>query len=938
VITAVAADSAGGVVYGDLVGDIIYKDIDWELYPHDSPVDGEIGNCTPGSAPLPARPPYHDPTKGPIDVIVTPPPHHPALTYFCLGPSDKGGRVVERGAAYYILVAKAPDGHQHLYLVENGHRYDLGVWEPAGGCATITHPPGGGGGGGPTVKPCLPDETCTPHGGCEIGVDCDPGNVPPELTWNVEFIGYSDGNTPTATVTVPGLTPGPGVMLVVLVNAICNNLTAGSLLPPTISGATGMTFDAVGSAIAGGDGVESFGAVTRTPRTDPGTFDINVTWAGGHQSREHIVTVWKLTFERPDLLDRMKAGQYIHAFSWDRVGGVAPSPYNPPGKGPARLELADPSSDAPPYPSRVDVVVAQSLADSPTGPFGASFDDTAGTWWTPAFADAVPALTAGETVCDNFDARPDGPLEPPDYASFPDPLPYRVWVPFTVASGHVEWTGHRTDTDPRPAACARVARSIEGSQAIEVTVSRLLSMFDFVEIELYTNQSDTTLTGVGLYVMIRPLAELVLTYGFNNDPLVDDTPYWGDVNISAPITYDTATIRLETDVDGTCRAFYNGTLLFTGTPTFTPAPYVGVVMTKQGGEGTGGAAPLLEEICSGPAGGIIRKCSWVAGYRPTLPLVAPIESTVSWVDFAEVNFGPDDLQSSQCAVVVSPLSPDTFGWHVLANYANGPTPPALVPPMSHSSSVRYERNSMIVVFVSAFAATNITAGITVSSTGGLTFTRSVNEPKSDPFSHGQGAVFTAKTPTVLAPSDTITVGWAASLEGVSYLIMEVTNADAVAAHASATRGTHAAGSVTGGVSALLSATSVAGSVVFGVLGVLSQPTEIGGTVGAGWVEEIEYFPAAPADHTWYLAESIHGSAVTAVDFDEMMDSGALASDAVVLGIEITPGPDFVDWEVLDDTPTSVGGTQDAFDGPIFEAGQRAADGSTIWELIPGDHV
>lgn len=916
-----AADSAGGVVFGDVVGNVVYRDLDWMLYDPDTPPDGEIGNCDPGVAPVPPVPPYFDPTPGPVEVVDGI-PDHPAQTYFCLGPSETGGRVIEHGEAYELLVAKGPDGLQHLYLIENGHRYDLRVWEPEGGCVTVTHP--GPGGEPPTSKGCLPDVDCIPIGSCEIGVDPDC-TAPPELTWNVEFIGYSDGGLadgPQSTVTVSGLTPGPGVMLVVLINAICNAIPSGSLLPPTITGAAGMTFSPIGSAIAGGDGVESFGAVTRTPRDDPGTFDINVTWAGGHQSREHIVTVWKLTLERPDLFDRMAAGQYIRAFSWDRVSGVLPSPYNPPGKGFAHVELSDPSSDVPPYPSRVDVVIAQSLADSPNPPFGASFDASNGPWWTPAFAD-VPTTGPGAVFHDDFE-RPDGPLGA-DWATPTGAIDAVVVIAPVIASGVAVNPTASGWPDSIQRAVAHYVNAVPGDHYIEAEIVSFEGPGNFVGVLAHFDPA--TYSGVSLgFRQQSPTTGNLELYTWSNGEGFN-------FGVAPSITTPTV-LRLESTATGHHSAFADGELLLE-TDWTEGGEFVGIVIDY--GLGTL-ASPGVEWVDLGGAG-IVRKCSWVAGYRPVLPLTAPVESTVSWVEFDEVNFGPDNLQSSQCAVVVSPLSPDTFGWRVLANYASGPTSPTLVPPTTRSSSVRYERNSMIVVFVSAFAGSDITAGINVSSSAGLTFARSVNQGKTDPLGHAQGAVFTAKTPAVLTPSDTISVSWGASLEGVSYLVMEVTNAEAVGATGSAVRGTHGVGSVDGSVTVLLSATTADTSVVLGLLGVLSAPTEAGGIPGTGWIQEVEYFPASPNDHTWYLAESNAGVPQTAVTFNDMMDStttGPKASDAVVLGIEITPGPDFVNWELESGSPVSIGGTRDAFTGAIYEAGQTYPSGG--WLFNPGDHV
>ena len=57
------AESAGGVVHGDLDGDVVFKDIDWELYDPDDPPDGTIGNVDPGTPGIPFEPGYVDPDE-----------------------------------------------------------------------------------------------------------------------------------------------------------------------------------------------------------------------------------------------------------------------------------------------------------------------------------------------------------------------------------------------------------------------------------------------------------------------------------------------------------------------------------------------------------------------------------------------------------------------------------------------------------------------------------------------------------------------------------------------------------------------------------------------------------------------------------------------------------------------------------------------------------
>ena len=43
----VSADSAGGAVFGDWRGMVVYRGRDWQTYEPDDPVDGTIGNLPP---------------------------------------------------------------------------------------------------------------------------------------------------------------------------------------------------------------------------------------------------------------------------------------------------------------------------------------------------------------------------------------------------------------------------------------------------------------------------------------------------------------------------------------------------------------------------------------------------------------------------------------------------------------------------------------------------------------------------------------------------------------------------------------------------------------------------------------------------------------------------------------------------------------------------
>lgn len=1002
-----AADSAGGVVFGDTVGRVAYKDIDWELYDPDTAPDGEIGNCDPSMPPSGGTPPYLDPTLGVVYDAPPPPPTHPAVTHFCLGPDQAGGTVIERGAAYRIFIKVARDGNQHMYLTENGHTYDMGVWEPEGGCTTITHPSQNGTFTPPTRVDDPTPENPTPPviTGPEVPPGPEgpppPGTEPPPVipgvTFGVELVGYDDGATSVDHVTVAGISPGAGVMLIALICAKCDGVAAGSLRPfPIASGSItggGTTWDEIAFEIAGGDGMESYAAVTHTARTDPGTFDVTVDWSQDHRSSYHIVTVWKISAEADDLADRMRAGAYIRAFTWDRMLGVLPAPVNPPGKGPFQLELTNPSVDTPPFPALTDVVIAQSLAESPTPPFGASFDNTDGAWWTPIFIETAAAATldadpATPPVCDDLERPTLGPdwelgvpaLDPgfaahslfaidTGTAIMPLPTfnpgdvfehPARQWsmqpvAPFDAPDQFMEitvdeaWQGH-PGTDSAGYASRATYR---------MTLLRSDTPYDISE----GNDVPDVHTGVGRSVEIT-----VGTFRFGN-PAIGTTVHneltatlidtyddggvmaqfnrWADMGNFDYTDHPTAPVKLrfEAYADGRLIVTMDDALVLAAEATNHLPAGIGQQLWGQWildePEGTPEThSPRIDMLCRGRAeGGIVRKCSWVAGYRPDTgagPAPTVSVDTVSW---DEVNFGPDDYQSCQACVVVSPRMPDSFGWHVLAYYAHALDPSLAVPtipPLSHSSTIRYGRNSVLVVFVAAFAAPNVTGGITVTSSTGLTFTRTHTQIP-DSVGHGQGVVFTAKTPALAAPLDpapTVTVAWDATLEGVSYLIYEVTNGGSVGAHGSAVTGTHILGSADGPIVATLPAAPATSSLVLGFLGVLGQPNEGGADEGAGFTEEIEYLPVG--EWAWLQAESRSGSADPAVPWADLNASTLQMSDAVALAVEVVPGPDYVDWETTD--PLAIGGSTDAFDGPIFSAEERDAAGDVIWSFQPGDYV
>jgi hypothetical protein len=132
-----AADSAGGVVFGDLDGDVVFRGIDWMLYDPDVPPDGTIGPGDPG-APPGDTPPYIDPSKGPVFDPDDPPTLSPPKVCVCA--DGTAGTLVEKGDNYRLYVKGG-----HLFYESSGSTWDLGPY--SGGC-TCVEPPGGGGGGG----------------------------------------------------------------------------------------------------------------------------------------------------------------------------------------------------------------------------------------------------------------------------------------------------------------------------------------------------------------------------------------------------------------------------------------------------------------------------------------------------------------------------------------------------------------------------------------------------------------------------------------------------------------------------------------------------------------------------------------------------------------------------------------------------------------------
>ena len=122
-----AADSAGGVVFGDLDGDVVLKGADWMLYDPDDPPDGEIGNMDPGDPELEDVPVYVDPTEGTVYEPDPPPMERPPIVQFCVRRDDPEGTIVEQGDSWRIFVA----GGQLRYE-SSGRVWDMGAYTGEG--------------------------------------------------------------------------------------------------------------------------------------------------------------------------------------------------------------------------------------------------------------------------------------------------------------------------------------------------------------------------------------------------------------------------------------------------------------------------------------------------------------------------------------------------------------------------------------------------------------------------------------------------------------------------------------------------------------------------------------------------------------------------------------------------------------------------------------
>jgi hypothetical protein len=161
------------------------------------------------------------------------------------------------------------------------------------------------------------------------------------------------------------------------------------VLPGGISGSItggGVWLTAARAAI-GHEAAESGIYFCHVGRDDPGVFDVEVAWAPGGPSKSHSATLWKVTGYADNLPERMAALSAAWRFgitSDNPDPGYEPDG-SPPGKGPWQFPIQDNRYTVvrPVVPG--EITIGQSLAESPTGPWGATFDPTAsGSWVVPA--------------------------------------------------------------------------------------------------------------------------------------------------------------------------------------------------------------------------------------------------------------------------------------------------------------------------------------------------------------------------------------------------------------------------------------------------------------------------------------------------------------------------------------------------------------------------
>jgi hypothetical protein len=888
-----AADSAGGVVFGDLDGDVVFHDIDWMLYDPATPPDDTIGPGDPG-APPGDTPPYIDPTPGPVYDPDDPPSLHPPKVCVCADGDE--GTLVEKGDNYRLYVR---DGH--LYYETSGTTWDMGPYE--GGCTCVDPTPDGGGG---------PERSDDPDEDGDYDINpFPPVELPAEF--GVELLAWSDGglaDPPAASVTVTGVTPGHDCLLVVLINALGTLDNPGGLVPVITDGAD-LLWTRRRAADQPADGASSFIDIAPIGRDDPGTFDVTVTWATGMTSRSHIVTVWKVVAALDNYLERFDAGLVLYA-----VTDSNPPDEIEPGDGPNTVDLA---ADAQPddvevLTRTVDITIAQTLAEEATGPFGAVFAELDPPWIYPPNVPPLPepGLLVTPTFSDDFE-RADGALGanwvPP--GGYPAGLPANT-VP-TIASGAAVAA---TGTD----AVTVYAAAIPGDHYIEAEITNWH----------ITGTSPTRQANIGVFTRCAADAFTCFSARWQMAAAQDggsifSRPFDAGVAGIFTITFispaETFRLRLESTVAGHHAMYIDDILAYEAEELYPGGgDLVGFWINWSGG----GTSPRINSI---DIGGLLpaRKTSWNAAWRQG--------AATTTVQLADVNTGVDNIQSAQAALVVESAETES-GWRILGHQAAA-TLTGVTAAGTFTFTQAPRPGALVVVFVGVTASTDVTGSVAVT---GADFTTARAQPKSGS-SWGQGAVYTA-----IAPLDMTEASWAVLVtypgcESVSAVVYEVTDQDdeaPVGATASGVLGTGASGSVNGASTITLTAAGDPAAVVLAYLHVAATPAAGNGAAtvdGDEWHEEYQS-PGTAARAYYQTMSRAPGqpeSTSTAVHWDDVQTGTGPAFSGVQLAVEVHPY-DGLPPLTGGGSGVALGGINDPWNGTISSAGAYNPDGSPIWQF------
>ena len=354
-----AADSAGGVVHGDLDGDVVFRDLNWMLYDPDTPPDATIGNVDPGTPGIPFEPGYIDPDTGYVYWPDPPPLDSPTVITVCSEAGD--GSLVAQGDLANLYVE---DGQ--LRFASSGQVWDLGPDD--GGCRGVIFDPDTG-----TV-------TRVDDGDGDGVYDIAPFPAPelPTQPPLVELLDWGQSATATTGFTSNPITPGPDCLIVVWATSL-TDYSPGPI--ETISGGpTWIEFSSIASIGSPSDHAENAkGWVAEIGRDDPGTFTVTVDWQSNaafpQTALAYGYTIWKVTDYVSGTLSKLQLG--FAKLAQERGGSDA-----------AMAALWDTVSENP-SPQRLrpqDVTIAQALADSTSAPFGATFG-------VDVYNDVVPDIT-----------------------------------------------------------------------------------------------------------------------------------------------------------------------------------------------------------------------------------------------------------------------------------------------------------------------------------------------------------------------------------------------------------------------------------------------------------------------------------------------------------------------------------------------------------------